>query len=162
MFRCASRATRLVWVKARALLNTGVLGMFRSSVPQLGTQSANTSLNTRVPIGKMVFEVGGGGLRQEIAQAGASSFLRPSVTSTPTVFFYFISRAALRLAAAKMPVKSEFVTRQSQEARVGKMTVPTQLIKDLPEGQPTDNATAKMPSDTKTGTVAENVRPGEA
>lgn len=70
--------------------------------------------------------------------------------------------AALRLAAAKMPVKSEFVTRQSQEARVGKMTVPTQLIKSLPEGQPTDNATAKMPSDSKTGTVAENVSPGEA
>lgn len=72
MFRCALKATRLVWVKAKALLNTGVLGMFRSSV-SLGVARSLTFpfILIRVPIGKMVFEVGGGGLRQEIAQGGA-------------------------------------------------------------------------------------------
>lgn len=54
----------------------------------------------RVPVGRVVFEVGGGGLREEIA------------------------KEALRLASAKLPVLTEFIT-TSSAPRLGNLLVPT-------------------------------------
>lgn len=62
---------------------------------------------------------------------------------------FVCSRTALRLAAHKMPVKTEFVSRESQEARVNSAKVPTSLLTQLPEGTPTSEATAKVTTETE-------------
>lgn len=49
-----------------------------------------------------------------------------------------------------MPVKTEFVSKESQEARVNSVTVPTNLLDQLPEGTPTSEATAKVSTETET------------
>jgi len=62
----------------------------------------------RVPQGKVVLEVGGGGLRREIAAQ------------------------VLKMASAKMPVKTEFVSHDSL-GRVGDKDTPRALILHAPE-----------------------------
>lgn len=62
----------------------------------------------RVRQGKVVFEVGGGGIREEIAKAGESSHPRQAHQTMATD-----STAAFKLAQAKLPVKSEIITTAS-------------------------------------------------
>ncbi|KIK80457.1 hypothetical protein PAXRUDRAFT_158657 [Paxillus rubicundulus Ve08.2h10] len=69
---------------------------------------------TRVPTGRVIFEIGGVPIREEIA------------------------REALRLAAAKLPTTYEFVTRKSLP-RLGNMVIqPTPLILDPLSSLPTE------------------------
>lgn len=48
-----------------------------------------------------------------------------------------------------MPVKTEFVSKASQEAKIGSMDVPTSLLTQLPEGTPTSEAAQKIPTATE-------------
>ncbi|KAJ9103948.1 hypothetical protein QFC21_002411 [Naganishia friedmannii] len=61
----------------------------------------------RVPVGRVVFEVGGGGIREEIAKEGmpTSGTHRGSQQSAHKSILL-----ALRLASAKLPVQTEFIT----------------------------------------------------
>ena len=63
----------------------------------------------RAPVGKVIFEIGGGGIAEQIAKDGGCmlSYFSESTLTTWVCF------TALRLASAKLPVTTEFVTRAS-------------------------------------------------
>merc|ERR1712093_698312 len=66
----------------------------------------------RAPVGKVIFEVGGGGIAEQVA------------------------KDALRLASAKLPVTCEFVTRSSLP-RVGGLEVPKHFKPQIPRAAAT-------------------------
>ena len=58
---------------------------------------STTYANKSVPMGRVLFEIGGHvEVRQEVAKEGKLSFLK--------------IHSALRLAAAKLPIRTEFIT----------------------------------------------------
>lgn len=65
---------------------------------------------SRVPVGRVVFEVGGGGIREEIAKEGMSTFVTHLGPRPPACLPIHPSFSALRLASAKLPVQTEFIT----------------------------------------------------
>lgn len=81
----------------------------------------------RVPVGRVVFEVGGGGIREEIARQGAcftflSTCTRSGCLGVRSIRWSYsrlvrmtlmADGAALRLAQVKLPVPTEFITRAS-------------------------------------------------
>ena len=68
----------------------------------------------RASVGKVIFEIGGGGIAEQVAKDGK---LQACVAQSPADDFI-----ALRLASAKLPVTTEFITRSSLP-RVGSMLV---------------------------------------
>lgn len=80
----------------------------------------------RVPFGRVVFEIGGGGIREEIAKQGMSSLslLIPSVllgTKRIKVNKNQADEIALRLAQMKLPVQTEFI-HHTAPARLGSLS----------------------------------------
>jgi hypothetical protein len=57
-------------------------------------------------MGRVVFEVGGGGIREEIAKEGTLS----SPSPPPQIPLTSFRLPALRLASAKLPVQTEFIS----------------------------------------------------
>lgn len=85
-----------------------------------------TCFPSRAPIGRVIFEIGGAvDIRPEVAKEGESSRhgARQSIMLTQISSVY--SLAALRLASAKLPVPTEFITRASAP-RLGNL-IETQL-----------------------------------
>ena len=77
---------------------------------------ASLTYRCRAPPGRVIFEVGGGGLREEIAREGMG------LTTHPRFFFSDYS-TALKLAAVRLPFRTEFITPTSPP-RLGNLLVP--------------------------------------
>lgn len=91
--------------------------------------------------GKVIFEVGGGGLREEIARDGLS---RTRIASTKPSH---VSSQALRLAAAKLPFRTEFIT-PAALPRLGNLLIPrpSPIIDDLSSIVALEDASAHQQS----------------
>lgn len=75
---------RLVWVRVKGLLSIGLAGTY------------SVYANYSVPVGRVLFEIGGHvEVRAEVAKDG---------------MYVLHLRSALRLAAAKLPIRTEFIT----------------------------------------------------
>ncbi|WFD04703.1 39S ribosomal protein L16, mitochondrial [Malassezia vespertilionis] len=75
------------------------------------------SLTTSVPVGKVLFEIGGHfEVREEVAKEG--------------MWISFVLTLALRLAAAKLPIRTEFITKNTPP-RLGR-EVSSSLIANMP------------------------------
>lgn len=114
----------------------------------------------RAPIGKVIFEVGGGGIGEQVAKDGeyskadtSSLALGKNAHTEPSMssFLRFlhpllISKLALRLASAKLPVLTEFITR-STPPRLGNVTVDSHLEAANSSSLPSrDNVTVPIES----------------
>jgi hypothetical protein len=88
------------------LLSTGLVGMF-SVLGRFDVRCGSFRWGyCRVPMGRVVFEVGGGGIREEIAKEGTLS----SPSPPPQIPLTSFRLPALRLASAKLPVQTEFIS----------------------------------------------------
>lgn len=81
----------------------------------------------RVPTGRVIFEIGGTPIREELAREG-ERFVGCHVVSRPNSF----GNTALRLAIVKLPTAMEFITRDS----------PPRLGNILLDPQPSVNSSA--------------------
>ena len=86
----------------------------------------NAILDLSAPPGRVIFEIGGEGLREEIARDGL--FL--NLLSAASVDFDFDFHhpsvpLALKIVSAVLPVRTDFITRAAPP-RVGMMLLPTQ------------------------------------
>ncbi|KAH7882470.1 ribosomal protein L16p/L10e-domain-containing protein [Phlebopus sp. FC_14] len=86
---------------------------------------------TRAPIGRVIFEIGGTPIREEMAREGILT-----TYSLPLLLIDELSVLALRLAAAKLPSTYEFVDRRALP-RLGSMLVepPSQVPPTMVAGQ---------------------------
>lgn len=97
----------------------------------------------RVPIGRVVFEVGGGGIREEIAKEGTHLAVTPVHTSLILMTFF----PALRLASAKLPVQTEFISINSLP-RLGATLVNKAAPVTEPTGEIALDGIIEGPADT--------------
>ena len=75
---------------------------------QVKVASLNLYIGFRVPVGRVIFEVGGAALREEIAKQGMSPL--SSGENPAHEDWIGIRVLALKMAQDKLPVKTEFIT----------------------------------------------------
>lgn len=117
---------KLVWVKERGRSSFGLPGVL-SLVLVLVFHEAHLH---SVPTGRVIFEIGGTPIREELAREGRNSY-------PPLFYIQTHSFIALRQAADKLPTIMEFITR-STPPRLGNLVL-----------QP-DPSTDQLPSPTQT------------
>ena len=125
IYDCMLRVMRRVWVKERGLSNFGQLGPLHCSP----SSNALISFSTRVPTGRVIFEIGGSPIREELARDGPCLFF-----ITPKLLSETLLHVVLRQAAAKLPTKMEFISKSSPP-RLGNLliTPPKPIVDAQPE-----------------------------
>ena len=76
---------------------------------------ASLIYRSRAPPGRVIFEIGGGGLREEIARDGMCESTHPLSS--------LIESTALKLASVRLPFRTEFITPASLP-RLGNLLLP--------------------------------------
>lgn len=108
-----------VWVKERARSNSGPPGK-----QSFNSINCHISWDHSVAPGRVLFEIGGVPIREELARQGmfVSSIPQfPDVTPPPS--------KALRLASAKLPVMTEFIDR-SAPPRLGSLLITPEVAEE--------------------------------
>ena len=126
-----------VWVKERELSSFGQLGPWRF-FPSINVL---ISFSTRVPTGRVIFEIGGSPIREELARDGPCLCL--SFRNHHLIF-----HAVLRQAAAKLPTKMEFISKSSPPRLGNLLLTPPKPIVDA---QPEDVVDPSIIPDSVTG-----------